>query len=695
MHRIIKRGALAVLLDGGGTPAAPVVTQEARLTAPPIEGLPLALRLGAASGGATSAVTLERETDLGSGTYEPIPDADETYVLGATEQWRKVRATVTWTNAGGTAASVVTTGVAALPAAQRGVAPFLAPHTVYQTLDESTPVTAVGQVVQRVSDPEGAAPMTNASSSVTWVPLGGLYHPGVAGTLSTLGQTIQGDNVLRIFVTKRESSVRKTLFHTHNPSVSSGGEEVEAESLERVRAFTNGSTATITTAGGSFPEGVVSCQIVGLSLPSWGERRVYSDGVLVSRSASVAAPTTEVLQVHLGSDAGTADFYQGTIYHAATYTASELDFADAAKVAAVVAWGAALRDAVVDAGIAITFPATLAVFQRQGGTPGGVVRARGTCDEVLAADGVEARWAGGSWLPCTVDGPDWSIEYPASTDGTGDLEVRYVNLAHTATVADVSVGLVYGGTGQSNMYGATSNYSDKRAHSPLVSIFDRRAEGSPPMAPDASLNGWNPAYAKAFAPEFLAQRATATGIPCAMVRCAVGATSIETWLKSVTPPNFEDITRYEALRVALIESQGLDPATYDPTTGPQLCEYVLQQIGETDAASGTTEAVWTAAVQQFALDVYADLGAVVYLSILQDLPVSYATAPRLAAIRSGTTSAVAAEAANALSEGRPQVLYLGPDFTGVDLLAGGSPDGIHWHTDTQLVDLATAWETAT
>ena len=323
-----------------------------------------------------------------------------------------------------------------------------------------------------------------------------------------------------------------------------------------------------------------------------------------------------------------------------------------------------------------------------------MVRARGTCDAQRGQQGIEARWNGGAWQDCAVSGSSWNIEYPAPADGTGDLEVRYKNLSHTASVSLVSVGLVYGATGQSNMYGSTDNYHDGSDHTPHVAIYERRLAAVTAMTPGASNDGWNIARSKAFAPLFLEQRATATGLPCAMVRCSQGSTNIAFWLPGAGV-NFDDVEAYEALRSSLIKSQGLNPDTYDPATGPKLCEFILQQIGETDAAQGTAEADWEARITQFATSIHEDTGAPVYLSTLQELPTSYADASNLDAIQQGVADAVAAEAAAAASAGRSQVLYAGPSFAGVDLTASGSRDGVHWQTDAEALSLAAAWETFT
>lgn len=689
---VVGMGLVAMLsrrTGAGGT--APEVRRAASFAAPPMGGTPIALDMGSTTGTPAPApiITIERETAQASGVYEVIDGADESFVPGASEYWRKLRALVRWVNAAGDVTSTATSLAVVVPAPSMATAPFLEPDTAYQSTDESTPITAQGQTVRRVSDPNGGVPVFNAASTVTWSSLGGLVHAGTTGVLSALGRTTPQDDTLYLFVVGR-TSADATLYHTHGSS-STEGLEIEAESSGRIRTFNNNvNGGTLTTATDSFPVGEVSSIAVARSNSNF-VRRVYAGGAIVTDTGD--PPLGTVLDTFIGADAGTSAFFEGTYYHVAEYTGAELDFSDDGKLDLLVAWGDALRDAVIAAQIVIDFPATLATFQRQSNSGGGLIRARGTCSAKRGASGIEARWNGGAWVDCVVGGNEWSVEYVAPADGTGDLEVRYKTLAHTASVEAISVGLVYGGTGQSNMFGSTDNFSDKSAHTPQVAIYERRYDGQAAMYPGASNNGWNRAESKAFAPEFLAQRATSTGSPCALVRCAIGSTRISFWLSDGTVnPDFSNQTPFDAFVRALCESQGLDPDTYDPVTGPKLCEFVLQQIGETDAAVGTSKANWEARITAFATDIHAKTGAPVYLSALQELPASYADPLDLDDIQQGVSDAVAAEAAAASSEGRAQVLYAGPSFVGVDLIAGGSSDGVHWQTDTQLIDLATAWE---
>lgn len=341
----------------------------------------------------------------------------------------------------------------------------------------------------------------------------------------------------------------------------------------------------------------------------------------------------------------------------------------------------------VAAGFSIASPAPYAVFNRSG-AGSGVVRASGTYDSAFIST-MDARWSGGSWTPCTLAGGAWSVEV-SGTEGTGTLEVRGNGGTFLGSIANVSLGRVVGGCGQSNMLGSSLNKFDFGANT-SIGMYDPRPSPQPPMVSREVGQVFGSAYDEGWLPEFLNTRETTDSVPWGVCRFAIGSTRMAFWTPSaaVDAAGFGFSVQYYAELVrACIAAQGLNPATYDPLTDPPVIEAMLLQIGETDARSGTSKADFKAALNAFADGIMADLGVKTHISILQDLFATgyVAVEAQLIAIQDAVTEC-AAENAN---------IELGPDFSDVvlDTDPPESSGNVHFYTDAQVSLAASRWATA-
>ena len=410
----------------------------------------------------------------------------------------------------------------------------------------------------------------------------------------------------------------------------------------------------------------------------------YLDGtqVYTKGGAPAAIPSGNIIRRLFSTGSGSSRL-AGKIGFAAAYPRKLTD----EERDDLTAWLGDTFGIAVAAGFSIASPAPYAVFHRSG--PGaGVVRASGTYDAGFIST-MDARWSGGTWTPCTLSGGAWSVDVPGS-EGTGMLEVRGNGGTFLSSIANVSLGRVVGGCGQSNMLGSSLNKFDYGANT-SIGMYDPRPSPQTPMVDRTSGQVFGSAYDEGWLPEFLDTRETTDSIPWGVCRFAIGSTRMAFWTPSaaVDAAGFGFGVQYYAELVrSCIASQGLNPATYDPLTDPPVIEAMLLQIGETDARSGTSKASFKASLNAFADGIMADLGVQTHVSVLQDLfATGYVSVEaQLIAIQDAVTEC-AAENAN---------IVLGPDFSDV-ILDTDPPEGsgnVHFYTDTQVALAASRWATA-
>lgn len=342
----------------------------------------------------------------------------------------------------------------------------------------------------------------------------------------------------------------------------------------------------------------------------------------------------------------------------------------------------------VAAGFSVASPEPFAVYQRS--APGaGVVRSSGAYNDQFVSS-MDARWAGGAWTPCTLSGGNWSVNIPG-VEGTGMLEVRANGGAFLSSVDKVSIGQVFGGFGQSNMLGSSLNKFNFAAND-SIGIYDPRPLPQPRMVDRVVGQVFGPAYDEGWIPEFLNSREVAASIPQGMTRFAIGSTRLA-WWEPTAPIDGGglgySVQYYAEFVRACIAAQGLNPATYNPAIDPPVVEEVLVQIGEADARGATSKAAFKASLEAVADAVWADLGAHIRVSVLQDLFATgyVATEAQLLAIQEAVLEVVAAH---------PRV-ELGPDFSDV-ILDTSPPEGsgnVHFYTDTQVSLAAARWVAVT
>lgn len=330
----------------------------------------------------------------------------------------------------------------------------------------------------------------------------------------------------------------------------------------------------------------------------------------------------------------------------------------------------------------VAFPTENAVIHSD--ADGGVVEGYGTIPDGMS--GIKVRHNGGTWQDATTSGDIWTYSLSAPR-GTGDFEVSANDGAFLTTVRDVTVGINTGMTGQSNIFGSSLNKTNNTS-TPQIAIYDPRPSPMGLMVGRAQRDTWGPAYDEGWIPTYLKTKYDADGIGHGATRFAIGSTKLEYWLPtaSVDAAGYGYSVRYyDELVRAIIVSQGLDPATYDPTTDAACCDRVFLQIGEADAKASTSKASFKASLIAFADAIHADLGVGVVVSILQDLFATgyVATEAQLTAIQDAVTEAAAASA----------YITVGPDFSDV-VLDTDPPEqsgNVHFYTDAQVALAASRW----
>jgi hypothetical protein len=277
----------------------------------------------------------------------------------------------------------------------------------------------------------------------------------------------------------------------------------------------------------------------------------------------------------------------------------------------------------------------------------------------------------------TPSGGVWSDTFTLAT-GQYDIVYRFSNdVGVTDTVTYISVGDVFVGSGQSNMSGrGTSNQSYSPSASGVRAVLfgndDNYKQLSDPtddataqvdqvsddLLESPGLSNPTGSWFMRFANEWLAN----SNVPIGFIPCALGATSASQWAKTSTD-RVGGLNLYESMERRIDSVGG--------------CAAVLYEQGEQDAnnGTGTTAAAYSALLDAFIDDVFADFGVDTFVIPLHEISASGYDG-------NGTTTGQApirqAQINTVLSNSNARI---GAPLTDIDLSGG---DGIHFKDDADL-----------
>lgn len=239
---------------------------------------------------------------------------------------------------------------------------------------------------------------------------------------------------------------------------------------------------------------------------------------------------------------------------------------------------------------------------------------------------------------------------PTQTTPQAPLHVRIVEDPVTGTtVADVGVGDVFGGGGQSNMDGfGTNGQIYWNAHGLKASLFKTGAWGD--LIETAGSGSFRPLLATMIMAR--------TGRPVGFVFASAGGTGIQNW-QPTDPGNL-----YDALLKGPILASG--PSVRD----------ILWHLGESDAAAGTAGPTFETKLKVVIDALFADCRARTMVCELQHCTDGTVTGPHLSAIQLAQVDTWSTNAHT----------IAGPDFSAID-----TNDGFHFISDAKLLLAATGW----
>lgn len=546
------------------------------------------------------------------------------------------------------------------------------PAQVYQDEANSKPVVKQGDRVAGMRDVLNGGFNMKVSGGATYNILEGVQLSG-AGLITTEAKPI----------TKNERTVwaiaRVSRDHTgYLISCDSGsnGWSLRVDTGRQLEAFHEG------TAGASKP--IVTNLINAFELGEpflvlWHQSA--SGGSLRVNGAEIAqlSGTDDALgqeAVHsVGSTPSGGSPFDGTIFHvgeAAGLTNEQVMTLEGALLGEL----AKIKSVVLRADVKRGW-----TFQRFSET-NGIVRVSGGYLGPLAAvpqETVEARWGGGAWRAATLSQDRWSIQIPG-TVGSSDLEVRALGGAVSTSIQDISIGDVYLVDGQSNALGALGSTTPPLSYMAPPAGYIFSPHDVPALDPPVtSMKGQWPAFI-----EHMTK--TKTTVPIFVHITGRGSTKLDQFLSTSVEPaaaNTQD-NLFKRAYASWVRGAGFDPSSYDPNIDPPIAKAIIFLQGETDAdqlvadyAQATDR--YEASLRALLTSRQSQLKLPTYISILQELDPSYATAEALAAVRTAQRR-VRGEVQNISKH--PAALS-GPDLTGVTF---DGVNGVHPNSQMSAAD---------
>lgn len=313
------------------------------------------------------------------------------------------------------------------------------------------------------------------------------------------------------------------------------------------------------------------------------------------------------------------------------------------------------------------------VFQRDTTTNLGTPRAVGAWN---GPGDVITRYAGGPWVTTPVVNGRYRHHFEDTPLGEGLLEVSVLGGALTKSVM-VGVGDNILGDGQSPMIGSADN--TRTYTGGLFARFWNPDDNVPVDPPDVSDKSWQP--------DFLNDYVANTGRRTMFTATGRGSTAIEHFLPNAAPhpdPQASENLYQRAFR-RCIESQMLDPDTYDRAVDGPVCLCVVWWQGTQDVYNATSTATYESRLREYATARHADFDVPVFVPVYQDINSPQATEADEEAIR------VAQRNVRGDNEpgvaGHPNV-ETGPDWSAVQF---DTSDGVHIADDANQVARANEW----
>ena len=327
------------------------------------------------------------------------------------------------------------------------------------------------------------------------------------------------------------------------------------------------------------------------------------------------------------------------------------------------------RNSWVNVGVfSLYCPQAFQVVQRNGSNQG-TIPIKGTLPS--GTHSVEARWQGGSWttIASSVSG-DFSGSLTGLTQGEGVVEVRIVGESEIISAAPVGVGEVLVVAGQSNSSGFAGNnqvYSDDQFGGLFGNDYNWKWAVDPSdintnqvdtVSSDTTASGSRGSVWMLLA----ALVADQTGVPVAVVPCALGGSDAETdW-----QPGADESDR-----------STLFGSCNHRTTIVGGARVWLWWQGEQDAINGRTQAQYNTDLDTIANTLNSEQSIALMPCKLQN--------------SSGIGDAAEALINDAIGDawGDNANVLTGPDFTDLN-----SNDSFHLTSDANMTTAAARWETA-
>jgi hypothetical protein len=340
----------------------------------------------------------------------------------------------------------------------------------------------------------------------------------------------------------------------------------------------------------------------------------------------------------------------------------------------------------VTAGFAISYPQERNIYQKHTASDGPIY-AHGTYDSTTVT-ALEARYgSSGSYTACTLNADGtWTVTLTGCSVGTDTFYIRTTDLSRTAEVSTVMVGNKIGAFGQSNIFGAAQNKFNLSSNMDIA-IFDPRHEPMGLMAGSLPRNQWNPAYNKSIFPYLLEDLNTRDSEPWGVVRWAIGTTKIAWWEPdaAVDAAGYGyGVQYYTAFVNALIEANGLDPATYNEATHGKVCDAIILGIGETDAKTGTTQASWEASALEIANALNTKFDVKTYVGTISNLGDTTGSGYTTQARNDDIQDAQVASWTETNIE-------VGADMRTYNVTTDPVGDLVHYYTDGEIEDYKDTW----